>query len=94
MFLAHEVQPLIAQCLAARGLVLSYEKTRVTPIENGFDFLGTHVRQYQGKLLGTPAKKNVRPCFDTIRGSVQRHQHALTGHWIRQLPPGLRGGAP
>src|SRR5262252_9113834 len=59
-FLEQEVQPLVEQFLAARGLALAREKTRVTPIEEGFDFLGTCVRKYHGKLLCTPAKKNVR----------------------------------
>ena len=92
-FLEHEVQPLIAQFLAERGLVLSYEKTRVTPIEDGFDFLGTHVRKYQGKLLCTPAKKNVRHFLDTIRGIVKRHKQAITGNLILQLNPVIRGWA-
>jgi RNA-directed DNA polymerase len=69
-FLEHEVQPLIAQFLAERGLVLSYEKTRVTPIEDGFDFLGTHVRKYQGKLLCTPAKKTVRHFLARLSGKT------------------------
>ena len=50
-FLEQEVQPRVAQFLAERGLELSQEKTRVTHIEEGFDFLGTRVRKYRGKLL-------------------------------------------
>ena len=44
-FLAQDVQPLVEQCLAKRGLALAREKTRVTHIEEGFAFLGTRVRQ-------------------------------------------------
>jgi RNA-directed DNA polymerase len=94
MCVAQEGHPLMAPCLAARGLVRSDEKTRGTHSANGCDVLGTHGRQYPGKLLGTPAKKNVRHCFDTIRGIVQRHQHAITGHVSRPLHPVRRGGAP
>jgi RNA-directed DNA polymerase len=43
--LAQEVQPLVEQGLAERGLELSREKTRGTPIEEGLDLLGPHVRQ-------------------------------------------------
>jgi RNA-directed DNA polymerase len=50
-FLEEEVQPLVAQFLAERGLELSHEKTRVTHIEDGFDFLGSHVHKYRSKLL-------------------------------------------
>jgi RNA-directed DNA polymerase len=38
--LEHEVKPLVEQFLGQRGLELSPEKTRITHIENGFDFLG------------------------------------------------------
>jgi RNA-directed DNA polymerase len=92
-FLEQEVQPLVEQFLAERGLELSREKTRVTHIEEGFDFLGTHVRKYRGKLLCTPAKKNVRSFLNTIRGIVKRHQQATTGNLIMQLNPVIRGWA-
>jgi RNA-directed DNA polymerase len=92
-FLEQEVQPLVDQFLAERGLALSREKTRVMHIEEGFDFLGTRVRKYCGKLLCTPAKKNVRSFLDTIRGIVKRHKQALTGNLIMQLNPVIRGWA-
>jgi RNA-directed DNA polymerase len=92
-FLEDEVQPLVAQFLAERGLELSQEKTRVTHIEKGFDFLGTHVRKYHGKLLCTPAKKNVQAFLDTIRGIVKRTKQARTGNLIMQLNPVIRGWA-
>ena len=92
-FLEQEVQPLVEQFLAERGLALSREKTRVTHIKEGFDFLGTRVRKYCGKLLCTPAKKNVRSFLDTIRGIVKRHKQALTGNLIMQLNPVIRGWA-
>ena len=40
-----------------RGLELSPEKTLITHIEDGFDFLGQHLRKYKGKLLITPLSK-------------------------------------
>ena len=55
-----EVKPLVEAFLQERGLVLSPDKTRITQIEDGFDFLGHHRRRYQdGKMLITPAKKTV-----------------------------------
>ena len=68
-FLEQEVQPLVEQFLAERGLALSREKTRVTHIKEGFDFLGTRVRKYREKLLCTPAKKNVRSFLTLSEGS-------------------------
>ena len=55
-----EVKPLVEAFLQERGLVLSPEKTRITQIEDGFDFLGQHRRRYQdGKMIIIPSKKNV-----------------------------------
>jgi len=92
-FMEDEVRPRVEQFLAERGLALSRQKTRVTHIEDGLDFLGTHVRTYRGKLLCTPAKKNVQAFLDTIRGIVKRHKQAITGNLIRQLNPVIRGWA-
>src|SRR5713226_4588807 len=41
-----EVQPLVAHFLKERGLELSHEKTSITHMEDGFDFLGQNVRRY------------------------------------------------
>jgi RNA-directed DNA polymerase len=92
-FLEQEAQPLVEQFLAERGLELSREKTRGTHLEEGFDFLGPRVRKYRGKLLWTPAQKNVRTFLDTIRGIVKRHTQAITGNLILQLNPVIRGWA-
>jgi RNA-directed DNA polymerase len=92
-FLEQEVYPRVEQFLAERGLELSRTKTHVTHIETGFDFLGTHLRKYHGKLLCTPAKKNVRACLATVRHLVKRHKQATAGHLIMQLNPVIRGWA-
>ncbi len=52
--LINEVKPQIARFLQERGLTLSIEKTHVTHINDGFDFLGFNVRKYKGKLLIKP----------------------------------------
>lgn len=45
------VKPVIEDFMKARGLTLSPEKTKITPINDGFDFLGWNFRKYGGKLL-------------------------------------------
>lgn len=45
------VKPLVEAYLNERGLELSQEKTRITSIAEGFDFLGQNVRKYNGKLI-------------------------------------------
>jgi RNA-directed DNA polymerase len=49
----------IKQWLSERGLELSTEKTVITSLEDGFNFLGFNHRHYHGKLLIKPSKKKV-----------------------------------
>lgn len=44
--LENEIKPLVCDFLAERGLELSEEKTKVTHISDGSDFLGQNVRKY------------------------------------------------
>jgi RNA-directed DNA polymerase len=55
--LESEVLPLVQTFLQERGLELSLEKTHITHIKDGFDFLGQNVRKYDGVLLIKPSKK-------------------------------------
>ena len=78
--LEEEVKPLLEVLLARRGLQLSTEKTRITHIRDGFDFLGFNVRKYGEKLLIKPAKQAIkdlqRKISDTfsLRKAVSAHQ--------------------
>ena len=46
-----EIMPMLKEFLQARGLTLSEEKTKITHIDEGFDFLGFNIRKYKGTLL-------------------------------------------
>ncbi len=65
--LENEVLPIVETHLKERGLELSAEKTKITPIETSFDFLGWNFRKYNGKLLIKPSKKNVQSFLTKIR---------------------------
>ena len=52
-----EVKPLVTDFLRERGLELSEEKTKITHIEEGFDFLGQHVRKYNGNFVSPRRRK-------------------------------------
>jgi RNA-directed DNA polymerase len=91
--LEHEVKPLVEQFLGTRGLELSPTKTHITSIEDGFDFLGQHVRKYAGKLLIKPAQKKVKTFLGTIRQIVKANTQATAGNLIAQLNPVIRGWA-
>ena len=51
------------------GLTLSDEKTHITEISRGFDFLGFNVRKYgkQDKLLITPSKESIKRAKGKIK---------------------------
>jgi RNA-directed DNA polymerase len=88
-----KVKPLLEQFLRDRSLSLSPEKTRITHIEDGFDFLGQNIRKYRGKLIITPSKKNVKTFLAKIRETIRRNRQATTGQLIAQLNPLIRGWA-
>ncbi len=69
--LQQEVKPMVESFLAERGLTLSEEKTAITHIEEGFDFLGFHIRRYGKTLLTKPSKKSVKRLLDKIRGIIK-----------------------
>ena len=91
--LENEVKPLVDQFLVERGLSLSAEKTKVTHIEEGFDFLGFNLRKYKGKLLIKPAKENVKSFLQEIRRMVKGNKMAKQATLIEKLNPVIKGWA-
>jgi len=91
--LADEVRPMVEQFLAERGLSLSPEKTRITHIDDGFDFLGMNVRKYGGKLLIKPARSNIQRFLRKLRETVKASAAMRQDQLIRRLNPLLRGWA-
>ncbi len=89
--LENEVRPLVENFMRERGLALSPEKTGITHIEDGFDFLGQNVRKYDGKLLIKPAKKNLQTFLAKVQEILKTNQQTPTGKLILQLNPVIRG---
>jgi RNA-directed DNA polymerase len=84
--LEQQVKPCIETFLKERGLQLSQEKTAVTHIQDGFDFLGQHVRKYKsGVVLTTPSKKNVKAFLKKVRAMIERLKDSSAGHLIVKL---------
>jgi RNA-directed DNA polymerase len=66
-----EVKPLVAHFLSERGLELSHEKTRVTHIEDGFDFLGQTIRRRRdGKVLIKPSRRSIKTFLSKVQETV------------------------
>lgn len=91
--LQDEVYPAVEAFMAERGLSLSPEKTLVTHIYDGFDFLGQNVRKYRGKLLIKPARKSVKELLREIKRIVRQCATVEQSVLIYRLNPILRGWA-
>jgi RNA-directed DNA polymerase len=91
--LENEVKPLVEQFLRDRGLQLSPEKTCVTSIDNGFDFLGQHLRKFGDKLLIQPSKKNTHRFLEKVRQLIGQSRGISQTDLIRKLNPVIRGWA-
>jgi RNA-directed DNA polymerase len=92
-WLENEVKPAVVEFLAERRLVLSPEKTKITHIKKGFDFLGWNIRKYDDKLLIKPSKSNVEAHLGKIRGVIKGNKTAKQANLIKMLNPILRGRA-
>lgn len=91
--LEHRVKPAVEEFLAARGLQLAPEKTLITHIFRGFDFLGQNVRKYGDKLLIKPARKSVTSLLNKVREVLGKNKAATQAQVIMLLNPILRGWA-
>lgn len=87
------VKPAVVAFLKERGLTLSEEKTNITHINDGFDFLGMNIRKYNGKCIIKPAKSNVKRFLADIRETIKKNGAAKTEEVILQLNLKIRGWA-
>jgi RNA-directed DNA polymerase len=85
---------LLPVALKERGLELSHEKTRITHVEDGFDFLGQNVRRYRcGKVLTKPSASNVKTFLTKIRETIDRSGSQTAGGMIQRLNQQIKGWA-
>ena len=90
--LAEELKTIIAEFLEIRGLELSKEKTLITHIDEGFDFLGWTFRKFKGKLLTKPSKKSVKSVTEKLSTIILKQGKADTqDELIRRLNQVIRG---
>jgi RNA-directed DNA polymerase len=92
LLLQYEVQPLVEQFLKERGLELSHEKTRITHIEDGFDFLGQTIRrQRNGKIIIKPSKRSVKTFLSKIQETIDNSGSMTAGDMIWRLNQQIKG---
>src|SRR5262245_38155153 len=95
VLLRYGVQPLVEHFLAERGLELSHEKTSITRTEDGFDFLGQHIRRYRdGRVYLKPSRRSVRTLLTKVRRLIREEGGSLSaGALMQRLNPIIRGWA-
>ena len=89
--LENEVLPIVKEFMGERGLELSEDKTVITNIYKGFDFLGCNIRKYGDKLLTKPSKKNINTFLKKCRGTIKACKATQQSVLINRLNPMIRG---
>ena len=90
--IAKELKTTVSRFLQSRGLTLSEEKTVITHIDKGFNFLGWTFKKYNGKLIVKPSKssiKNIISRFSTI--ILKEGKSSTQSDLIRRLNQVIRG---
>ncbi|HAT2828670.1 group II intron reverse transcriptase/maturase [Klebsiella oxytoca] len=91
--LEQDVKPLIEEFMKERGLTLSPEKTKITHLDEGFDFLGQNIRKYKGKLLIKPSKTNIKTFLEKVRSIIRSGRALPQIKLIKMLNPVISGWA-
>jgi len=87
------VKPAVVDFLKERGLELSEQKTTLTHIETGFNFLGQNVRKYHHKLVIKPTKEGLKALVQKTRECIKGMLGQKAETLIRTLNPIIRGWA-
>ncbi len=89
----NQIKEIITRHLTERGLTLSEEKTLITNIEDGFDFLGWNFRKYKGKMLIKPEKGSIKKIMTSIKDMIYLHRGKSQRELIKTLNPIITGWA-
>ena len=90
--IAEELKDIVSEFLKTRGLVLSEEKTMITHIDKGFDFLGWTFRKFNGKLIVKPSKSSIKNLIQKCSTIILKEGKASTqSDLIRRLNMVIRG---
>jgi RNA-directed DNA polymerase len=78
---------------AQTGLTLSDEKTQISEISKGFDFLGFNFRKYgeKDKLLIQPSKGNIRKVRGKLKETFRKYSDGKPDRLIRKLNQIING---
>lgn len=91
--LEEQVIPVVKEFLGERGLEISDEKSKITHIDEGFNFLGFNIRKYNKKLIIKPTRDSIKSFLDSIRSVIKTNKTARTENLICLLNPKITGWA-
>jgi len=92
--IAQRVKEMLSKFLTKRGLELSEEKTLISHIDDGFDFLGWTFRKFKGKLIIKPSKKSIKNLLDNLHETIlQKGRKWSQKLLIHKLNEKLKGWA-
>ena len=86
-----EIQEMIEEFLIVRGLTLSKEKTIITNIRDGFDFLGWNFRKRPVKLIIQPSDKSFNKFIGSLSDVIKLNKASPQGKLISLLNQRIRG---
>jgi len=89
--ITERIIPIVTKFLNNVGLELSEKKSKITHIDDGFDFLGFNVRKHNRKLLIKPSKCNVKAFLEEIKSTIKTNYAAKTVNLIMLLNSKIRG---
>ncbi len=86
-----QIVVIISEFLKKRGLELSKEKTVITNINDGFDFLGWNFRKYSSKLIIKPSVKSLNKVTKKISKIIHENKTVKQEFLIYKLNQVLKG---
>jgi len=89
--IAEKARSIIEEFLAERGLELSLDKSKITHIDEGFDFLRYNFQKYKGKLRVKPSQKSIKAICWKIKKLVLNARAWAQDSLIQVLNPVIRG---
>ena len=88
-----DIKTMLQDFMKTRGLELSKEKTIITNINDGFDFLGWNFRKFKGKLLIQPSNRSKKKITERLSKTVKTHRQSKQDLLIIKLNEITRGWA-
>lgn len=86
-----QIYEIISKFLRTKGLELSKEKTFITNINEGFDFLGWNFRKYNEKLIIKPSRKSLNNVTKKISDIIHSSKAVKQEFLIYKLNQVLKG---